>query len=73
MTGKIAERLLSNAIMARTVATPHAVGTIRRDLPPLRIPQKGLNVWVSLPKSQQKAFWVLGIIYKMVPRNKGPD
>lgn len=51
MTGKIAERLLSNVIIARAAATPHAVGTIRRDLPPLRIPQKGLNGWVSLPES----------------------
>lgn len=43
MMGEIAERLLGNVIMAQAAATVHAVGIIRRDIPPLRTPLEGLK------------------------------
>lgn len=58
MKGKIAERLLSNVIMAQAAATLHVVRTRRRDLPLLRIPQEGLKGRVSY--TQESAKGILG-------------
>lgn len=59
MKGKIAERLLSNVIMAQAAATLHVVRT-RRDLPPLRIPQEGLKGRVSYTQESAKGKGILG-------------
>lgn len=60
MKGKIAERLLSNVIMAQAAATLHVVRTRRRDLPPLRIPQEGLKGRVSYTQESAKGKGILG-------------
>lgn len=41
--GKNSSKLLSSVRVAQAAATSHTVGTLRRDLPPLRIPAEGLK------------------------------
>jgi hypothetical protein len=43
MLGKNSNKFLSNVIVAQVAATPHTVGTVRTDLPPLRIPTDSLK------------------------------